>query len=397
MEWMRLALALMLAFPALGWAQERPAAEEVFHWFPDGTYKTLAFADMQSLRSTSSYALFSRAFEDPAKNLMGSGNPLPEGVKGSVIWLAFGDQVAMLNTFVPLENLTEEERLAATMGEGEGLTVDDLGRTVVRRQVDEGAMIWAFAFDDTVGIVRRGLSEGWLAKTGTLINHRQVFSMNNVEGNERKSCFAYATPTNELLVASELLALQRMIRTGSGSDLGLLDNPDYADLITQIRELGQSWTVSPRGLQDRAVLEHLQNNSGSPELISEMKESLENDPLFEILTYEFGDLITESTILIFQNKEAAEREAKNLAAEAEADKWNLSGDLAEIRADTQRSGLQERQREMALRAADRVAVLSESYTISVDGNIVTRKTTAEPRDMDALRYITELIFGKLWK
>ncbi|HUX08337.1 MAG TPA: hypothetical protein VMX35_13610 [Acidobacteriota bacterium] len=391
------AVLLILLVHTICAAQERPTAGGVFYWFPDGTYKTLAYADLGTLRASNSYSYYSRMYSDTGEYLTRSWNPLPDEAKQQLTKIAFGHLVVYKDNLTPLDTLENEAQLALLEDKEEQLSVDDSGRLAVRDSVDAGAMFWVFGFEDTVNIVREGLKAGWLTRPGLRMTSRPVFRLCGSGGNESKSFYAYATTSNELLVANEFLTLTRMIRTGHSADPGLLDNPDYALLFHIIPELGQSWSIAPKTLHDQAVLEQL-NRAGGPEKnIKNLEARIESGPLFEIASNEFAeDSTTETTIRIYGSDESAAADASRLKAEMDEERWGFLSNLNEART-LSGSEESEQRRKLIRRAAERLSGLTESFKTSVEGNVVRTVFTINKRELGALRYLTDIVIGRTWK
>ena len=391
------AVLLIMLVQSICAAQEQPAVDDVFRWFPEGTYKTLAFADLGRLRASDSYHHYSSVYSDTGKYLTSSWNPLPDEAKQLLTRIAFGHLVNYRDKLTPVDKLDENAQLTLLGEKDEQLTVDGSGRLAVRDSVDAGATLWVLGFDDTVAIVRQGLKAGWLTRPGLRMIRRPVFKLSAAQDDQNRSFYAYATTTNELLIANELLTLMRMIKVGHGADLGILDSPDYALLPPVIGELGQSWSIAPKTLHDRAMLEKLTKSGSSEEGIKELEASIESGPIFEITSNAFAEnSITETTIRIYGSDESAKSHAIEIRAELEKERWDFLGELDKMKA-LSGSEKSEQRRKLINRAADRLSGLTESIKTTVKGNVVRTIITIGKRELGALRYLTDTMLGRIRK
>jgi hypothetical protein len=393
-------VSLVFVFSVPSSAQEKLTAGDVFSWFPEGSYRTLGYIDYTSLKKNQYYDLFKELFGDEGLMESKDSMPLPETAVGNIDHLIYGQLMKLKIRETVMEAGKQDKdkpHSADNMLSRE--STNAAGRTVVSTTEDSGGKIWVFSFDDTAGLVKQGEKDGWLARAGVRINKQPVYKLVARGAEESQTdYFAYATPTNELLVAEEYAQLEMMVKAGLGVEVGMLDDADYMDLFPHIQDLGQSWRITPERVKMREQITLWSQQPDMDEKVRDLEEKLNNDVQYEITTFEVGDDVKAIQIKIFGDEELAKKEAARVSGEMENARHGLKEGMKQAKdamqnIDESEEGqkMTDEQKELAGHLVNRAMGfannLLENQETTVEGTVVKTIITFGERQLNNLRFI----------
>jgi hypothetical protein len=311
------ALAVLFCFAPSAPAQNREAALDALHWFPEGAYDYLAFCDWTGLKKTIVFSDFGEVLTNSQFSHLVESSPLPESTRESLEWICAARLLHL--------RLANEEEMVE-MGQVRTIvTVSPDGVSETRKEkpsreeiLDQSVRgdeksLWIISFDDTRAVVKDGLAAGWLSRTGESFKGRPFFSVSaGADEGGQSAYFAYPTVTNELLVADDLELLKSMAAAGMGQDSSFVDGTEFTDLSPFIPDLGQSWQVSLVRPRNRQMMELWKDHPEMEQRVSELEEQCEKGLQYEITSFEARDTIVERTISIFGSDEFASRSAEEI-------------------------------------------------------------------------------------
>ncbi len=388
---------LIFALATTCTAQERATAGEVFSWFPEGSYRTLAHIDYSKIKDNENFGIFKELFGDLGVMESLDSTPLPE----------LANKIVEKMTFAQLMNLKIRETVVEE-GKSRSRSHDDMlsqdttnaqGKPVVRTTENAGGKLWVFTFEDTPGVVKEAVKDGWLARAGLRFNKRPVYKIVARGAEESQTdYFAYATGTNELLVAEELEQLEKMIKAGYGAELSILDDSDYMDLMPFIQDLGQTWRIRPNRVQIREQIDLWSQNPDMDEKVRELEEKLNTDVQYEIATFELTDVLKAIQMKIFGDEDLAKQEAEKVAGQMKQAQQGIKSGMQEARKqvhnlDESEEGqkLTEEQKQLASRVVNRAMGfannLLESQETTVEGTVVKTVITFGERQLNTLKFL----------
>ncbi|HUX08336.1 MAG TPA: hypothetical protein VMX35_13605 [Acidobacteriota bacterium] len=390
-------LFLVFAFATAGTAQERVTAGEVFNWFPEGSYRTLAHIDYSLIKNNENFGIFKELFGDLGVDESTDSIPLPESVADAVEKLTY----AQLMKLRIRETVVEEGKKGGHSHDSmlSQATTNAEGKPVLRTTENTGGKLWVFTFEDTPGLVKQAVKDGWLSRAGMRINKLPVYKL-VARGAEESQAdyFAYATATNELLVAEEMEQLELMIKAGYGAGLSLLDDSDYQDLLPYVQDLGQTWRIRPNRVQIREQIDLWSRNPDMDDKVRELEEKLNTDVQYEISTFELTDVLKAIQMKIFGDEELAEQEAVRVSGEMEQARQGIKSGMKEARQQVQNidqseegQKLSEEQKQLATRMVNRAMGfadnLLESQETTVEGTVVKTVITFGERQLNTLKFL----------
>ena len=310
------ALLLMACCTAPVAPQEKEAALDALYWLPDGTYGYLAFAHWTGMQTTAVFADYGDLFSNSEFSSLVDGCPIPETAREGLEWICTARLMRLrIADEAEMEQMSQA-RTVITMNDDGGMKTrkeKPSREEVLARSVrnDEGTF-WVAAFEDTAGLVKEAVSGGWLSATGVRCMGRPIYSLSGREGSERNSGYAYATVTNELLLADEIEMLEEMVASGMGQGSSFVYSAAFNDLAAYIPDFGQSWRVSVMRAHNVETIDLLAEYPELEERVESLEEQLREGLQYEIVSHEFGDTIIEKRICIFGSDDYAAESAREI-------------------------------------------------------------------------------------
>jgi hypothetical protein len=359
-------------FGLIATAQEARLAGDVFAWFPEGVYRDLAFSDKVKMAESPLYTMFKEILENAGGERYESRNPLPDSVKNAVESQTSG---SLLKLGVPAAH-HESHVDEADVGEEEELH-------------ESATLLWVFRFADVEGALKEAVDAGSIAPIGLRINKRPVYSMNARKSEEsQKAFYAYATLTNELLVAEDLELLKLMIKTGMGLELGLLDDTEYADMLRYVAILSQSWAIKPEKVMLKWRIEKAQDDEKMAASVERWRQDLETGPQYRIENFDFGDeAVAAQEMQVYKTDEYAE-------AAGGKTRQDLDNAQAEIPKNVEsldkEKKLTDREKRVANKALGFASDLLGSIETTVEDNIVSTTVLFTKQQLNSLNSIIKM-------
>ena len=295
---------IVSVFLAVSAPQDVPKAEDLLRWFPDGTYDAVSHVDIEKFRALKGGELVGERLS-PAVMAERSGDSLP---------LSFFKKYKSITlAHLVKYELAEDETLGETGKAEEGrrerlspieISFEDAdGNRVFRRFSEGGADLFVFRFDDLEGLVKAAVKSGEISATDILLYEVRIYSYISRDGEET---YLYPADFEELLVASSLHDLKSMVEAGYGVSPAMVENPDFAEFEDVFPSLGCIWINRDSALRFRLQY-RAADKLGAPEaLLKVYKKKLDAVAPMDILSWNFGDHVTELWVRVYEDEDAAE-------------------------------------------------------------------------------------------
>ena len=157
------------------------------------------------------------------------------------------------------------------------------GSVEISIRQDFGDTFTVYQMDDAFHAVENALVKGEITKTEHTIHQLPVYTSKRPAQGIRQeiTSYIYATPVNELLVATTLEGLKQMVGAGNGEIPSMLENEIYSGLPEIISEMPVRWNIS---LLRAATLEkrkELELRNASEEELLQLDENEASGPLYQ--------------------------------------------------------------------------------------------------------------------
>ena len=315
-------LMLVLLLGVCAGNQTDQEETDPFAWLPLGDYAHLSSADYKAIRQFSDREYYPHiaemAFDEGREPLPGI---LREGIERKI-------HCRLMKYKLARERIKPEHPDWIKV-----LTVENIG-----------AYVWIYVYSALDPLIEECVSAGICESTGHLLSGRPVYTF-RAAGRE-EMLFAWATPTQELLVAGEEVCIWGMYQAGMRLDLSILDGEDYLDLFEMAPDLGQKWSGTIELVRQRESLERLIANNAPDEIVESAKEAMKNGRRYSIVSQHYGEEnVVVRKIDVFGDEDFAkevfaerqkvdmsstglpEEEATYFAREAEATEFKLEKSL----------------------------------------------------------------------
>ena len=257
-----LLLAIFVSLVEVNSIQEET---DPFAWLPLGDYAQLSSADYKAIRQFSDREYYPHIVEMAFDE---GREPLPEILRDGI--------ERKIHCRLMKYKLSRERIKPEHPDWIKALTVDNVG-----------AFVWIYVYSALDPLIEECVSAGIFESTGHLLSGRPVYTF-RAAGRE-EMLFAWATPTQELLVASEEVCIWGMYQAGMGLDLSILDGDDYLDLFEMAPDLGQNWSGTIELVRQREALERLIANNAPDDIIESAKDAMKNGQRYSIVSQHYGE------------------------------------------------------------------------------------------------------------
>jgi hypothetical protein len=322
-----LATVLLLFFPALPSAQEKPRAEELLAWFPMGEYTNITHVDFESMeKSALAEELQAIPFLNRSQKYLNSVPQfLREGIRSATFaYLTELDQIESGEDFhlliadfaSPIAKKSKGHKSSGAMGSYQAATerVRLITPSAYRGRLE------VIRYDLLDPLIGKAESEGLLRPVLRLKTGRPIYIVN--DGPNFIRTYVYAALTQELLITDEPGLLALSVMAGSGLALNIMDNPDFLVMERIVPKLGQHWDSYYLKSKVEGMLAVMTESGESPQEIEKLEEELEGGGIWSFKDISLGSALTERTIFVFGDEEFAARNAafhKRLLRESAVD------------------------------------------------------------------------------
>lgn len=287
--------------------QEKPLAEDFLKWFPEGKYDMYSHADFEK---------FNAARGDELLGLKLTPKLMAEKA-GGILPITFMKSFksvssAHLVKYEPLDevaeqNEDEQQHDRRRLSPIEISFVDQNGKMVHRELHERGRDLWVFRFFDLDRLIKSALKKGDISETGETAYNIKIYSYGRKDGT---STYLYPADIEELLVASSLEDLKRMIDAGYSASYSLVEDPSFKDFKEVFPALGCMWINRNSSLRYRTQYEEYKKLGAPEEILEKYRNQIESIPDHDILSYHFADHVTSKWIRIYADEEIAEKRYK---------------------------------------------------------------------------------------
>lgn len=294
-----LVIIITVTFSVMLSSQEKPKANDLFCWFPDGKYSKFRHEDCESMKTAKSYETFSK-FVEPEASMRGIGRRLPVALEAGICsWTTARLEEIKITKYKGTKEPSSPADRGTTFFTGAG------GYNYILHGVGKLLIVCRFT-DDLETLIKQVLKKGEVEKTGESLDGRDVYfySQKHYDG-DSKSYYAYVTWDGELLVAPSMEHLSSMVATGRGLELGIIDNPDYQEFFKLVPSLGPTWSFNALHPFLQALLERLEEEKADQYDIDRHLRMMDNVQKFSVRTTFLGDSIVYLGIDAYIDEEKA--------------------------------------------------------------------------------------------
>lgn len=414
-------LVVILLFSTWAVAQEKPPIGDSLRWFPDGQYRELRFFDKLAASKVAAFKMLEKisGFADDDDFL--PTIPLPDFImkEAESICHAVVIETLLQSSSTGEVQQTEVEKQQNAESEAQRKeqaeqASDRRSREATAKEVqaqsefkvkhDMGmrskepapGKFWVLTCAVLEPLLKKAEEAGDIVKAGLRLFKRPVYAFGrNVEG-AKEGYFAYATPTNELLVANNLDNLKLMVRTGMGMELSAADNQEYIDALGYLTEPGQIWKITPKRVENRAKIEQMRKDFASEEKIQLKEDELDKDLIYEINDIHLSD---ESMVIrqisVFGEEERAKQRYNNVAGSMDQAKKAIKEGRKQVKSELgeDQEKLSEQERRVVNQALGFANKLVDSQQTTLEGSVLTTTITFGERQLKTLGMLLD--FAKM--
>ena len=268
-------------------AHQESTLEELFSWFPSGSYNFLNHADLERAKAGKGWA---------AAEAMQAARA---GVStyDTLNWLppSFRESCTSYTIAEPLKVKIDKSAF-------EDISAESRPRPFLARR----AHLCVYRFDSLPDLVKSALEAGEISDTGVSYRGLKIFSYDGINySGERTKMFAAAAFGLEWLVAEDINSLRLMIATGLQAHPCILDDDVMADILGIIPDLGETWLVGQSRPYSELQQEYYLRNGETEADLKEWREQDMQQPVYTFTTKYFADGYTEKEIRWYVDEERA--------------------------------------------------------------------------------------------
>lgn len=291
-----LLISLISSAPTLA-QEETTNAEELFRWFPEGGYSWMYHLDKYNLER-------GKGFEGLKFVLGREGRIFPYEPLPPALQEKFDSRTVGQLARIRIAKFKEGDKVA---GGDKPTGIGYIGGKSYT-YTDVGEVLFVYRFTDLDALIAESLKAAEIVTTEQRLIERPVYSFSfKGEGAKSTNYYAYATDTQELLVAQRPELLQKMIAAGYGRELSMLDDQEYASLWELTPTLGQQWYMMNLRLKEEIQLEQMRK-AGEPEgKIADLEEKMSTGNPMNLRDWHVDEKFSDRAIHIFGDEESAKK------------------------------------------------------------------------------------------
>jgi hypothetical protein len=285
--WLVLLYVGYVSLSCLANVNQEPTIEELFYWFPSGSYNFICHADLKKAKAGKGWVA-AEEMKDASEEISSynSKNWLPTSFK------------ELCTSYTMAEPL----KVKIDKGAFEDIPRDRRPRTFLARR----ANLCVYRFDSLPSMIKNALKSGEISDAGVSYRNFQIFSYEGINyGGERTKMFATSAFGLEWLVAEDLNFLRLMIATGLQVNPCILDDDTMADIMEIIPDLGETWMISESRPYIELQQEYYLRNGETEEDLKAWREEVMQQPVYTFSTSYFADNYSEREIRWFIDEEHA--------------------------------------------------------------------------------------------
>ena len=262
-----------------------PRPEDLLRWFPLGDYDLIVHKDYQTLQEAPTWDIYSRLF-DPHNSWIKIDFQLPRPFQQDILSATMAQALSIRTAvFRDPEKAKNYKEVYGDM-----LTTEVINDRIFKFE-SVGSRYFVFRYLYAEDKLSRCLSTGQMEKIKLRLYDRPVYTFHQVILGKSVDFFAYLSEDQEFLIAPSLSELARMVHTGRGYFLALIDGRDYQDLPYLSEELGNSWQFTSYSAHHRALLHRMRVNN-----VSFAKQAVVRDKLLENSSYKIKSLTLDNSL-----------------------------------------------------------------------------------------------------
>ena len=344
------------------------------------------------MKKAEAYASYKQMFDLAGDDLFGKSPALPDLLKDAVVFTSFA---RVLRVLPPDQPVSEE----ATLSKEQIEQLPKAKREQVEKAIKEQSrmfgeeVIWAFTIPELHEHLKNAVKSGEVSRLGKRILKRPVYTLQyggeRGESKTENSGFAYASDSEELLVAESFETLEAMVNAGMGLGSRMLDNQDYVIAFDYLPEEGQVLQVVPNMVVQRFQLERMREGKEEEEVIQKKEEKLEHEVICNIQNINVTDSLIISQSSLFQDEEQAKTYYTKVAGEFDSAAKELKGERKNIDTEIEKSGkkLNKREKRMVNMALGFAGNLLESQQTTIKDTLVTTTITFGKKQLNTLNML----------
>lgn len=239
---------LFFCFTPASAQDQFPRPEDLLRWFPLGDYDLIVHKDYQSLQEAFTWEIYNKLF-DPFNSWIKIDFQLPRPLQDDILSATMCQALRIRTAVFDSPEKAEKYKYVY----GDMLTSEVINDKIYKFE-SVGERLYVFRYLYAEDKITQALRTGKLVSIKKKLYDRPIYSYSAVIAGESREFFLYVSETQEVIIASTLNTLVRMIHTGRGYFLALVDGRDYQDLPYLSNELGNSWQFTSFAAHYRALL-----------------------------------------------------------------------------------------------------------------------------------------------
>jgi hypothetical protein len=270
-------------------AQEKPTIDELFCWFPSGSYSFLNHADLERARAGKGWEIAQSLRE--GMELISNYNTMN--------WLpaSFWESCTSYTFAEPLRVKVHKSAF------------EDLAQGIHKRPFTfNRARLCVYRLDSIPDLVKVALETNEISDTGVIFRGFKIYGYGGISfKGERTDMFAADAFGLEWLVAEDIDSLKLMIATGLQLNPSILEDEEMADFADIIPDLGETWLISLRlPVSELQREQYLRRGYTEEDLQDWFEEDLQQ-PVYQFQTGYYADGYTQKEIGWYVDEERAQQ------------------------------------------------------------------------------------------
>jgi hypothetical protein len=290
-HFIQLIFVIYIGFSCLANVNQKSKHEELFYWFPSGSYNFLCHADLERAKAGKGWAEAEEMLEaSKGITTYNSMNWIPPSFKESCTSYTMAEPLKVKIDKKAFDDIPPESK--------------------PRPFLSRRAHLCVYGFDSLPSLIKSALEAGEISDTGVIYKGFRVFSYNGINyRGERTKMFATSAFGLEWLVAEDLNSLRLMIATGLQANPCILEDDAMADIMEIIPDLGESWMIGESRPYFELQQEYYLRNGETEEDLKTWREEEMEQPVYAFFTSYFSDGYVEKEIRWFIDEEHAAKGA----------------------------------------------------------------------------------------
>lgn len=355
------ALMLLAFASAFCLADDPVKAKDLLKWFPDTGYSTVSYSNTAAVNQYPLKKEYRFVFDNISNHSL-EESLLPENIKNAIL----GKCTAVMTKF----------EIAAEPKKEGNLPVPE----VHEHLVNNGERFSILILNDAASLVEAAAKSGNLTRIGAKLFKSPIYSLSAGSDKEKKEGFLWLSPDGVVILTETKEVLKSVAKTGMGRASSFLDQTDNSRIVNMSDDFGVEWRVRFISKEKEDRIEKLIDQGENYERVEALEKALEEDMVFEVLSFQLSEEIIKTKYMIYQDSETAEKNMKQYKKGIKDAGVSIRNDLAKEKKDLKQHDPGEEKLNKAVvkfvsLTLNDVADTLETQKITLDGDTVISQNT----------------------